>query len=130
MNPDIWGNLPPDLIELIAHFADIDSRRALGFLPRRLVVPSFNIKIPKEYRSGHVFVVKFDSGIELICWPYEHLFYGTKWIINKNTTSSSFTKNEFIEISRNHWKVDSETYTHPDFNEDGSFKRSRPVDIK
>lgn len=31
MNPELWGNLPPDLIERIAHFADIDSRRALGF---------------------------------------------------------------------------------------------------
>ena len=112
------------IIERIAHFADIDTRRAMGFQPRRLIVPSFNIRIPKEYRSGHVFVVNFDSGIELICWPYKHLFYGTKWIINKNTTSSLFTENGFIEISRNHWKVDSETYTHPDFNEDGSFKRA------
>jgi hypothetical protein len=26
----------PEIIERIAHFADIDSRRALGFLPRKL----------------------------------------------------------------------------------------------
>ena len=38
MDPEIWGNLPPDLLEHIAHFADIDSRRALGFLPRRLLI--------------------------------------------------------------------------------------------
>ena len=49
------------IIERIAHFADIDTRRAMGFQPRRLIVPSFNIRIPKEYRSGHVFVVNFDS---------------------------------------------------------------------
>ena len=130
MNPEIWGELPPDLIELIAHFADIDSRRALGFTPRRLVIPCLNIRIPKEYRSGYVFIVKFDSGIELICWPYEHLFYGIKWVINGNTTSTYLTKNGVIEISRNHWKIDSETCTHPDFNEDGSFKRSSTLEIK
>jgi len=36
MNPKIWGKLPRDLIERVASFADIDARRALGFLPRRL----------------------------------------------------------------------------------------------
>jgi hypothetical protein len=43
MDPAIWGNLPWDLIERIAHFADIDSRRALGFKPRKL--PKTDLKI-------------------------------------------------------------------------------------
>lgn len=41
MNPEIWGNLPPDLIERIVHFAGIDSRRALGFPPRKLPPSDF-----------------------------------------------------------------------------------------
>jgi len=36
MDPEIWGKLPWDLIERIASFADIDSRRALRFPPRKL----------------------------------------------------------------------------------------------
>jgi hypothetical protein len=46
MNHEIWGNLPPDLIERIAHFADIDSRRALGFLPRKLQKSDLKIWFP------------------------------------------------------------------------------------
>ena len=36
LDPKIWSELPYDLLELIASFADIDSRRALGFKPRKL----------------------------------------------------------------------------------------------
>ena len=130
MNPEIWGNLPPDLIERIAHFADIDTRRAMGFKPRRLVVPSLNIRILTENKGGHSFSVDFDSGISMVCWPYKWLDYGIRWIINGNMTCSLFTKNGSIKICMNEWKVNSVKYTHPDFNEDGSFKRSRPLEIK
>ena len=36
LDPVIWSELPYDLLECIASFADIDSRRALGFKPRPL----------------------------------------------------------------------------------------------
>jgi len=36
MDPSIWSELPFDLLEHIASFCDIDSRRALGFKPRPL----------------------------------------------------------------------------------------------
>jgi hypothetical protein len=119
MDPNIWINLPRDLIEHIARFADIDTRRAMGFKPGRLVIPFLNIRIPRECKCGHLFSVEFGSGIELIIWPYKELCYETKWIINENTTSSLFRKNGSIEITRNRWKNDSVNYTHPDFNEDG-----------
>jgi hypothetical protein len=115
-----------NIIERIAHFADIDTRRAMGFPPRKLPLSDLNLKIPKEQKSGHLFSVEFDSGIRLIFWPYNYLCYETKWVINENSTSLLFRKNGSIEISKNHWKVDSEKYIHPDFNEDGSLKRSRP----
>jgi hypothetical protein len=49
MDPEVWGMLPPDILERIAHFADIDTRRAMGFLPRRL--PPSDLTI----RSGTVY---------------------------------------------------------------------------
>jgi hypothetical protein len=110
------------ILERIALHADIDTRRALGFAPRRLFIPCLNIRIPEEHKYGQLFRVKFDSGIELICWPYKHLSYETKWIMHGNTTSSLFIQNGSMEISRNY---NSERYIHPDFHEDGSFKRSR-----
>jgi hypothetical protein len=36
MYQSIWSRTPPDILELIADFADIDSRRSLGFAPRKL----------------------------------------------------------------------------------------------
>ena len=57
MDPELWGNLPQDLIERIAHFADIDSRRALGFLPRRLVLPDLDLP------CNSVTYVEFNEGI-------------------------------------------------------------------
>ncbi len=39
----VWKQLPYDCLEHIAHFADIDTRRAMGFLPRRLPPSNFNI---------------------------------------------------------------------------------------
>ena len=110
-------------IERIAHHADIDTRRAMGFKPRRLALPSLNIKIPKEHKGGHVFTVEFDSGIELIFWPYAWLDYGIEWIVNRNTTLTCFRKNGSIEITRNRWKSDSVEYTHPDFKKDGTLTR-------
>jgi len=121
--------MKPRIFERIALHADIDTRRALGFAPRKLVIPCLNIRIPEEHKLGYLFRVEFDSGT-LIFWPYKDLFYETKWTINGNTVSSLFIKNGSIEISRNFWKANSERYTHPDFHEDGSFKRFRLVHSK
>ena len=46
MDPKIWSELPYDLLELIASFADIDSRRALGFKPRKLLKSDLKIWFP------------------------------------------------------------------------------------
>ena len=49
MDPKLWGELPWDLIERIASFADIDVRRALGVPPRRLPPNDLNIRIGTAY---------------------------------------------------------------------------------
>jgi hypothetical protein len=56
MEPAIWSKLPDDLLECIASFADMDSRRALGFKPRKL--PKSDLKINpliwKESAPGYM----------------------------------------------------------------------------
>lgn len=82
MDPKLWGALPPDLLELIADFADIDTRRALGFKPRKLRPMDF---VPRpmpsvEYRyytsekklwyfemtEYHNFFFEVQTGVELV----------------------------------------------------------------
>ena len=74
MDPEIWGKLPPDLIERIAHFADIDSRRALGFLPRRLPRSDF-VPRPIEPTTFRYFTalkkllyINFDESYDVYMW--------------------------------------------------------------
>lgn len=53
LDPKIWSELPYDLLECIASFADIDSRRALGFKPRPL--PPLTPPPFRPNRSNEVF---------------------------------------------------------------------------
>jgi hypothetical protein len=48
----------------IADFADIDTRRAMGFPPRKLVVPDLNIYPPR--RVGILNLIKLPSGAEFV----------------------------------------------------------------
>jgi hypothetical protein len=123
MNPKIWGELPWDLIERIAHFADIDSRRALGFLPRRLVLPVLDLKLDFV---PHGRARKIDLGGAISLIVYKH--GGTGWVFGgpeyATITEWFCTREGLLRF----WsKYKCETSLHPDFNEDGSFKRSRPL---
>jgi hypothetical protein len=59
-----------NLIERIARHADIDTRRAMGFRPRKLVIPKLNIHNHKQV--GNVTLVKLADGVEII---YDHDTY-------------------------------------------------------
>jgi hypothetical protein len=53
MDPNLWGTLPSDLLEHIARFADIDTRRAMGFKPGKLRPSNIVIKPgTKWYNAG------------------------------------------------------------------------------
>jgi hypothetical protein len=82
MDPDIWGNLPPDLIEQIALFADFDTRRALGVPPRKLPPSDIHINRGKTYIDLYVgkphIEVTFNSCFMLVS---EETIY---WIFGKN----------------------------------------------
>ena len=130
MNPEIWGNLPPDLIERIAHFADIDSRRALGFLPRRLVLPDLDLHVvSKEYveiNQGVSRFIKLRNAHLYVCPDENSWQFGT----NDFMTNRSYSFRRADGLVSFYALLIMKHSRHPDFNEDGSFKRSRPLEIK
>jgi hypothetical protein len=126
MNPEFWGNLPPDLIERIAHFADIDSRRALGFLPRRVVLPDLDL-LPMETRE----YIEFDQGISRFIKLRDAKLYvcpnETTWVFGTNDfmTSRSYSFRRADGLVSFYALLKMEHSRHPDFNEDGSRRTSR-----
>jgi hypothetical protein len=128
MDPEIWGMLPPDILERIAHFADIDSRRAMGFLPRRLVLPDLDIPCrTNEY-------VEFNRGISRFI-----KLRNAKLYVCQDETAWQFGKHEdFMKTITYCFRRDGVLFQyglgsysrsrHPDFNEDGTFNRLRPLD--
>ena len=111
-----------NIIERIAHHADIDTRRALGFPPRKLPPSDLNIKFNfvghgfsrKIYLGGVISLTVHPSGC--ISWVFggPRLTTLTEW---------SFTREGRMRF----WTLCKyEDSLHPDFNEDGSFKRAKP----
>jgi len=74
MDPEIWGKLPWDLVEHVASFADIDTRRALGFKPRRLQKSDFVPRpiAPTTFRYfaalKKLLYINFDESYDVYCW--------------------------------------------------------------
>jgi hypothetical protein len=124
MNPELWGMLPPDLLERIAHFADIDSRRALGFLPRRLPPNDLNLKLD-FVPHGCARKIHLGDALSLTVHPRG----GISWVFGgprlTTLTEYFFERDGRLSV----WTLSKcETFLHPDFNEDGSFKRLHPLD--
>jgi len=128
MDPEIWGNLPPDILEHIAHFADIDSRRALGFLPRRLVLPDLDLPMAleeyTEFNQGRTRLFKLRNA-ELYVGRLEIAWvFGTSDFMTSRTYS--FQRDDALVSI--YASLKTEHSRHPDFNEDGTFNRLRPLD--
>jgi hypothetical protein len=113
MNPQIWGKLPSDLIELIAHFADIDSRRALGFKPRKLPRSDF-VPRPIEPTTFRYFAalkkllyINFDESYDVFCWEvYEDIgpvAGGEAWFHGPNGSHRGVWRglDRFMEFDKN-----------------------------
>lgn len=96
-----------NLLERVAHFTDIDTRRAMGVPPRKLVVPDIQLRIPwiREItgpRQGYgppkplaeqnlklpeldpitgvynyIYLVDFENGIRLNIYPPSTGWYST-----------------------------------------------------
>jgi hypothetical protein len=125
MDPEIWGALPPDLLERIAHFADIDSRRALGFLPRRLVLPDLNLPMAleeyMELNQGRTRRFKLRNA-ELYVGQLE-----IAWVFGTNDfmTSRSYSFRRADGLVSLYALLIMKHSRHPDFNEDGTRRTSR-----
>lgn len=67
-----------NIIERIADHADIDTRRAMGFGPRKLVVPNLNIKFPKNCNTCPIYM-RFSDDVELYIYPTKCCAYEISW---------------------------------------------------
>jgi len=115
MNSELWGNLPPDLIERIAHFTDIDSRRALGFLPRRLVLPDLDLPFQREEYKGVSRLIKLRNAHLYVCQDETAWQFGT----NDFMTSRTYSFRRDDGLVSFYALLKMEHSRHPDFNEDG-----------
>ena len=106
-----------NIIERIAHFSDIDTRRAMGIPPRRLPPSDLNLKmdfvrmgICKKFElNGASLSVTPDGGI---IWVFggPRLAKITEWFSTRDGRIRVWTLCKF------------EDSLHPDFNEDGTLK--------
>ena len=111
-----------NVIEKISNFADIDTRRAMGFPPRKLPPSDLNIKFNfvahgcarKIYLGGVISLTVHPSGG--ISWVFggPRLTTVTEWFFTREGRLRVWTLCKY------------EDSLHPDFNEDGSFKRTKP----
>ena len=119
-----------NVIEHIARHADIDTRRAMGFGPRKLVAPDLKLKYTSEY-------VEFNEFNECIA----------RWIrlnnacvyVNSDVISwmvigaGDLGSNRTYSFRRDDGRVTlyeslvMKYSRHPDFNEDGSLKNWRSL---
>jgi hypothetical protein len=116
-----------NIIERIAGFADIDTRRAMGFLPRRLVLPKLNLLMnSKDY-------TEFNQGIcRFIKLRNAHLYIGPidiSWVFGTDyfMTSRSYSFNRDDGRVSLYSLLKMKHSWHPDFNEDGTVKSWRSL---
>ena len=116
-----------NVIERIAHFADIDTRRAMGFGPRKL--PPCHFDFPEiEDLAGYI-RVKFNQDVRLTRhYHSEFQFDSYAWVFGRSMHPSEhrvYAMNRIgsIGVSTGY---DCQESWHPDMNRDGSFKRVRP----
>jgi hypothetical protein len=123
-----------NIIERIARYADIDTRRAMGFGPRRLVLPDLDLPIYSDdyYSKGYT---DFTEG------NHRYIRFVNKRVDKLSYTHMDVTPDEIgwlfggddYETSRcysfrrydglvSFFQVRMERYRHPDFNDDGSLK--------
>jgi hypothetical protein len=88
MDPDIWSRTPPDILERIADFADIDGRRSLGFAPRRLD-PKWLEFVPKTVgMEDHRYYINEMKLMYYEFWEYGSVYYESITNVVPNTDGS------------------------------------------
>jgi hypothetical protein len=115
-----------NIIERVAGHADIDTRRAMGFLPRRLVPPDLilgcNSETYCEFNQGISRFIKLRNAHMYLCRNEIAWVFGTDDFM----TSRSYTFRRDDGLVSFYALLKTERSRHPDLNEDGSFKRVKP----
>ena len=108
-----------NIIERIAHFADIDTRRVMGFPPRKLPLSDLNFPLASECNQGRTRRIRLTNadlyvGLSEIVWVFgtDDYMKSRSCYFRRADGRVSFYALLKVQHSR-----------HPDLNEDGSFKR-------
>ena len=113
------------VIERIARHADIDTRRAMGFPPQRLIPPEldlpFGSKEYMEFNQGISRFIKLRNAHLYVCRNEIAWVFGTDDF--QSSRSCTFRRDDgrtsfYAMLIMKHSR-------HPDLNEDGSFRRDR-----
>ena len=112
-----------NVIERIAHFADIDTRRAMGLKPRKLPPSDLNLKLDFV---PHGIARKIHLGVALSLTV--HPRGGISWVFGgprlTTVTEYFFERDGRLRV----WTLcRCEISRHPDFNEDGTLKSWQTV---
>ena len=107
--------------ERIARHADIDTRRAMGFPPRKL--PQCHFDFPERQDLGGYVSIRLNLDSSII----RHYHDGYVWIFGRSLHQLDRRVYGMdcmgrISIYNKHNCQESESLRHPDFNEDGSLK--------
>lgn len=113
-----------NLIERIARHADIDARRAMGFGPRRLIAPDLDLPFRSEqyveFNEGVSRFIKLRNAQMYVCQNEISWVFGTDDF--KTSRSYSYRRDGRVSL---YALLVMKHSIHPDFNEDGSFKRAQ-----
>ena len=114
-----------NVIEKIAHHADIDTRRAMGFMPRKIIPPDLNLPCNSEtyfeFNQGISRFIKLRNAQLYLCRNEIAWVFGT----NDFKTSRSYSFRRDDGLVSFYALIRTEHSRHPDLNEDGSFKRTK-----
>jgi hypothetical protein len=113
-----------NVIERIAGHADIDTRRAMGFGPRKIVLPDLNLPFKIE-ESGTTNWCKYIELPNAVLYIYSR---NTQivWVFGSHRRYYALNGDGLV-TRRNSGQEHFDYSRHPDINDDGSLKRSRPT---
>ena len=114
-----------NIIERVARHADIDTRRAMGFPPRKL--PPCHFDFPERQDLGGYVSIRLSLDSSIIRHYHDGRFDSYVWVFGRRLDPFDHRCYAMdcmgrISIYNKHNCHESESLHHPDFNEDGTLK--------
>jgi len=110
-----------NVIERIAHHADIDTRRAMGFLPRKVVIPELNIPFKIKIKERRWYLVIFLKKASIYWFKHNET---VEWVFD-NFRCYSLSEDGIVTYRAHRGRTGVRKSLHPDFNKDGTVKSWR-----